>query len=228
MGRRLVISDVHGCLNTLKELVEEKVSITRDDTIIFLGDYIDRGPNSSGVLDYVIGLIKDGYNVFPLRGNHEENLLNSINEYDSRTLALFVTRINKSPDLLDESGKVKQQYVDFISTLEFYIELDDFIIVHAGINFNVENPFDDKTSMLELRKTTPDQSVLQGKRIIYGHQVTPLSEIEKAVNERLTLIPLDNGCFYTKPHKIYDHNQTGHLCCLNLDNFELLTQKNIE
>jgi serine/threonine protein phosphatase 1 len=227
-GRRLVISDIHGCSKTLRVIIENRICLTPKDHLFFLGDYIDRGPDSSGVLDYVISLINQGYNIYPLRGNHEENLLNAIKEYDRETLAHFVCKINKSPDLLNENKSVKREYVDFMSKLEYYYELDDFIIVHAGINFNVENPFQDFVSMLELRKTNPNPIILNGRRILHGHQVTPLFEIEKAVAERQPVIPLDNGCFYTKPHKIYDHNQTGNLCCLNLDTFELIVQKNIE
>jgi serine/threonine protein phosphatase 1 len=179
-------------------------------------------------MDYIIGLIESGYRVFPLRGNHEETLLEAFEEYDSHTFALFVGRINKSPDLLNDDRTIKSQYLSFISKLEYFYETDDFILIHAGINFASDNPFADQVSMLELRHTEPDHSILKGKRIVHGHQVIPLNEIEAAVMRKATVIPLDNGCFYNKPHRAFDFNQTGHLCCLNLDTFELTVQKNIE
>lgn len=227
-GRRLVVSDIHGCSKTLRVLIEDRVGLNKADHLYFLGDYIDRGPDSSGVLDYVIDLIRNGYYVFPLRGNHEQNLLEAINDYDKETLAHYVRKISKSPDLLNENGEVKLQYVEFFSNLDYYYSLNDFIIVHAGLNFSSERPYDDKVSMLELRSSTIDSSKLNGKKLVHGHQVTPLNEIRKALDEKKSVIPLDNGCFYTKPHKIYDHTQTGNLCCLNLDTFELTVQKNIE
>lgn len=227
-GRRLVVSDIHGCLNTFRELVEDKLHLLKDDNLILLGDYIDRGPNSSGVLDYIINLIENSYKVYPLRGNHEENLLRAFYEYDSHTFAHYVGRINKSADLLNSDGTIKSQYRRFISKLEYYFEFGDFIIVHAGINFATENPFSDRVSMLELRHTAPNNAILNGKRIVHGHQVTPLAEIEAAVKQRAAVIPIDNGCFHNKPHKMYDYNQTGHLCSLNLDTFELTVQKNVE
>ena len=227
-ARRLVISDVHGCSKTLRKLVEDGVKLTQKDHLYFLGDYIDRGPDSSGVVDYILRLIQLGYNVYPIRGNHEQNLLNAINEYDSETLTHYVSRICKSPDLLDDLNQVKQVYIDFFQKLEYYYELNDFIIVHAGLNFNKPNPFEDRVTMLEVRNPDYSNSHLNGKRIVHGHQVTPLCKIENAVFEKSRVIPLDNGCFYTKPHKIYNHEQTGNLCCLNLDSFELITQKNIE
>jgi serine/threonine protein phosphatase 1 len=227
-GRCLVVSDIHGCFKTLKTLIEQRIQLSRNDYLFFLGDYIDRGPESSGVLDYVISLIEEGYHIYPLRGNHEENLLNAIKEYDRETLSHFVSKISKSPDLLDENKTVKREYIDFMSKLEYYFEFEDFIIVHAGINFHSENPFQDFISMLELRRTNPNLTILNGRHIVHGHQVTPLFEIEKAVAERQPVIPLDNGCFYTKPHKIYDYRQIGNLCCLNLDSFELIVQKNVD
>ena len=228
ISRRLVVSDVHGCSKTLKAMIENIIGLTKCDHLYFLGDYIDRGPDSAGVLDYIMQLINSGYNIYPLRGNHEENLLKAREEYDKETFIHFVVKISKSPGLLDENNELKKQYADFISTLPYYYVLPDFIIVHAGINFATPDPLSDIVSLLELRRTEPDINWLDGKRIITGHQVHPLNEIKQAVEERRTVIPLDGGCYYTKPHKIFDYTQTGHLCCLNLDSFELITQKNIE
>lgn len=224
-GRRLVVSDIHGCSKTLKSLIEKKVHLTKSDKIYFLGDYIDRGPDSSGVLNYIMGLKNDGYSIFPLIGNHEQNLLNAVNEYDKETLKYYVERICKSPDLLNDQKTIKSDYLRFIEQLDFFYDLDNFILVHAGINFDTNDPFGDKISMVELRKVLPAKN---GKTIIHGHQVTPLTAIIEAIEKREKIIPLDNGCFYTKPHKIYDYKQTGHLCCLNIDTFELFIQKNIE
>lgn len=78
-ARRLVISDIHGCLKTFRVLIE-KVIPEKYDQIFILGDYIDRGPLSAGVLAYIMNRRSDGYNLFLLRGNHEENLLNACRE----------------------------------------------------------------------------------------------------------------------------------------------------
>jgi len=109
-SKRYVIADIHGCYKTLRYLVEEMISPSKSDYLFFLGDYIDRGPNSSGVIDYVIDLIDNGYKVFPLRGNHEENLLKAYEEYDSDTFSFFVKKINKSVSLLDKNNKLKEKY----------------------------------------------------------------------------------------------------------------------
>ena len=228
-ARRLVISDIHGCHKTFEALME-KISPSTRDQLFFLGDYIDRGPASAEVIEYLIKMKSDGYNMFLLKGNHEENLMNAFVEYDKETFVFFVKKINKSLTLLNDQGCIKPGYMEFLKTLELYFETDTHFIVHAGFNFNCENPFEDKISMLELRHSDIAKACkfIGNKKIVHGHQVTPIEEIVSAVKEKKQDIPLDNGCFFTKPHKIYDITQTGHLCCLDLDSYELIMQRNVE
>ena len=70
-----VIPDVHGCSKTLRYVVEEMIRLQKEDILFLLGDLIDRGPDSKGVIDYIMGLEARGYNVTTLRGNHEDYLL---------------------------------------------------------------------------------------------------------------------------------------------------------
>ena len=73
MARILAIGDIHGCLTALDTLLGF-VQPTPDDQLIFLGDYIDRGPDSKGVLDRLIEL-KQTRQIVCLRGNHEVMML---------------------------------------------------------------------------------------------------------------------------------------------------------
>src|SRR5271157_836585 len=73
-GRILAISDIHGCLAAL-ETVLAAVDPRREDTIVTVGDYADRGPHVCGVLELLIGLSKQTHLV-PLLGNHDETMLN--------------------------------------------------------------------------------------------------------------------------------------------------------
>src|SRR3954451_13711907 len=75
MSRVLAIGDVHGCSRALDVLLAD-VNPRGDDTIVTLGDYIDRGPDSRGVLDRLIDLHRTG-RLVALRGNHEIMLLNA-------------------------------------------------------------------------------------------------------------------------------------------------------
>ena len=72
-GRTFAIGDIHGDLAALDKLLSRLPELTAEDTIVFLGDYLDRGPHSKEVVQIVMGLDKDvGCNVVCLRGNHED------------------------------------------------------------------------------------------------------------------------------------------------------------
>ncbi|MBX2843136.1 MAG: metallophosphoesterase, partial [Flammeovirgaceae bacterium] len=73
-GRRFVIADIHGCYQSFKELIK-KIELRKEDQLFLLGDFVDRGPNSSGVFNVIFSLLKNEFQVFPLRGNHEQMLI---------------------------------------------------------------------------------------------------------------------------------------------------------
>ena len=75
MARHLAIGDIHGCISALRTLVDF-VALRDDDIIVTLGDYIDRGPDSRAVLDFLIDLGKTHHHV-ALRGNHEIMMLDA-------------------------------------------------------------------------------------------------------------------------------------------------------
>ncbi|TAF67665.1 MAG: serine/threonine protein phosphatase [Cytophagales bacterium] len=222
---RYVIADIHGCLNTLQLLVTN-LNLNSIDSLYFLGDYIDKGKSSAKVLDYLIDL-RTQQNVFFLRGNHEANILETQQNYEPKMFKMFVEKINKSPCLLNNESRIIPKYQTFMQDLPYFLELEDFWLVHAGFSPK-ENFLDEKDYMLEGRNTQYEIQKFKGKRIVHGHTVTYKQTIERAVQEQASIIPLDNGCVYNKSHKIYDYTQTGNLCCLNLDTFELIWQKNID
>lgn len=222
-----MISDIHGCNKTLKALVENKIQLTKDDYLFLLGDYIDKGVDSAGVLDYILYLKENGYPIFPLMGNHELNLLEASQEYNERMFRLFL-KINKCKGIVDEQSKIKPIYLEFLKSLPYYYELEDYHLVHAGFDFRKEKPFENYKAMLEIRRFEVNVELLQGKKIVHGHTPTNLTDIQESLRTDAPVIPLDNGGVYTKPHKILDYKQLGNLCSLNLDSLELIFQKNIE
>ncbi|WP_338768614.1 metallophosphoesterase family protein [Bernardetia sp. ABR2-2B] len=226
-GKRFAIGDIHGCSKTFKALVEDKIQLTKSDNLFLLGDYIDKGSDSTGVIDYIFYLQENGYQVFPLLGNHELNLLEASQQYNERTFKHFL-RMNKNKDIVDEQMKIKPKYLEFFNSLPYYYELEDYHLVHAGFDFRNPNPFQNHNAMLYIRRFEVKKELLKGKKIVHGHQPTNLKAIQKSIANNASVIPLDNGCTYTKPHKIFDYNQLGNLCCLNLDSLELIIQENIE
>lgn len=229
-AKRYIVPDVHGCFKTLRILVEEVMTPSKPDQIFFLGDYIDRGPDSGAVIDYILNLKEQGYEIYALRGNHEESILKAHEEYDADSFAKMLVRINKCPDLLDASGALEKRYLHFMSGLPYYFEMDDCYLVHAGFDYKKPEPFKDYSAMIQLyiENEKYDVSILNGKKMIHGHRVTAIHSIREMVNERKQIISLDNGCAYYKQHKIYDYKELGHLCCLELNSFVLHSVKNID
>jgi len=223
-GRRFVIGDIHGCYLSLKKLVEKKVQLGKNDQLFLLGDYIDKGPESKKTLNYIMKLMDKGYAVYPLRGNHEQTLLDTeIN--DPKEILVWLMR--RSPDML-KNGKLRKKHRNFLNSLSTYYELDNFFLVHANFNYKAKNPFEDKTAMLWKKKFDWNGKVLKKKTLIHGHQPKNIKEIIQSIKTKNKVIGLDNGVNYIKKHKIYDYAQMGNLCALNLDTFELIFQYNCE
>ncbi len=227
MGRRLVISDIHGCSKTLNALLQ-KINFTENDTLYFLGDYIDRGPDSSGVLDILINLKENYPSVFPLSGNHEYQMLKAEKEYNDASFYYFVKNLARSKDLLNKKRKLRKKYLKFMKSLAYFAELDDYFLVHAGFDFRKKYPFNDAVGMLNIRTFKYDKKKAKNKTIIVGHSPTYYKKIQKQIKAKKKIIYLDNGCVYTKPHRLYDYKKLGKLCCYNLDTKELTCQKNID
>lgn len=219
-GRRLVIPDIHGCPNTFRELVE-KIALTKDDQLFLIGDYIDKGLNSKGVLDFISELDHDGYELYPLRGNHEQMFLDIAKE-NNYMLESYAQR-ERLTDMLD-GIKIKEPYLSFFESLPYYYELKDFFIVHAGFNFKAPNPFEDFDEMMWIRDYEADPNWTGNKPIIHGH--TPFNKelIMEAIHNRYPIIPIDNGCVFSNGG--FSEN-FGTLLCLNLDTFEVITQTNL-
>jgi serine/threonine protein phosphatase 1 len=223
---RWVIPDVHGCARTLQVLLQQ-ISPSKKDELFFLGDLIDKGPDSAGVLNTVIGLQEEGFTIKAVRGNHEENLLYAQDNYNPRTRAAFIGKINKSANLLVGTD-VNPRYLGWIRQLPYYFELPDCWIVHAGFNTINDDIFADTIAMLEGRMPVYDEEKLKAKPIIRGHQVTSLDEILLTIANRGPIISLDNGCIYAKRQHRHNITNIGRLLALNLDTFELKWAENID
>lgn len=224
-GRRWVVADTHANLKTLQHLVEERIKLTLEDQLFFLGDYLNRGPDSKGVVDYIIELQEDDYPIYPLRGNHEQMLLDSHEKAKNYTPEeLRLPSIQRGRGLKDAQRQLYPKYLNFLASLPYYYELEDCFLVHAGFNFDMANPLEDWYAMLWARgfgaKYKPEK--IRHKRIIYGHETTPLSEIKAAIAQKSAVIPLDNGCYK------FNQQEYGHLCALNIDSWELICQKNLD
>jgi serine/threonine protein phosphatase 1 len=221
MGRIIAIGDIHGCARTFSKLIMEEIRLKKSDTIYCIGDYIDRGPDSKGVIDLILDLRKRGYQIRTLRGNHEQLMLDSLKGGEAR-LNWYV---NGGDETLRSFGvssynDFKPEYKDFFTRTRLYFENGPYIFVHAGLNFGPADPFEDKMAMMWIRDFTIDPKKLGNRIIIHGHTPRPLQLILKPKQENVYNI--DAGCVYPERH---GH---GYLVALDLTNREWIVVQNCE
>ena len=198
-----------------------------------LGDYIDRGPNSKEVLDYIMALQEAGYRLHCLKGNHEDYCVETW-EADQKH-HLFKTPTQRLWENVGAKETYKsfgvkrprdipKQYIDWMRDLPYYFELENFILVHAGLNFSAENPFEDLHSMTRVRNFKVDFNKTHGKRIIHGHIPVDYSFIDHVIHHQnnYDFIALDNGVFNT------NKTDMGNLMAFNPDTNELFAQTNMD
>lgn len=214
-GRQFVIPDIHGCFKTLEALIKQ-IDLRESDHLYFLGDYVNKGPHSLEVLKFIIDL-KKYRSVFPLLGNHDLLLLDYLN---SKSEVPFGEHsLNYSSLTVDDRTEISR----FLEELHHYFILDRFILVHAGLNFNLTNPFLGLEEILNIRHFHYDSNKAQNKTIIHGHYPHAFSEIESAINKLSKIIPLDNGCVYAG-----ERDGMGRLLCLELKSMELFIQEKLD
>ncbi len=217
MGRKFVITDIHGCAETFTALIQDEIDLKRTDKLYLLGDYIDRGPDSKGVLDFIMKLQEDGFDVHCLRGNHEQFMLDAHRNPENHQFWLengghACLKSFNAITIFD----VPSEYTAFISRLEYFIELEDFLLVHAGFNFSSPHPFTDTHAMMNIRNMQVDKSLIRSRKILHGHTPTKLSEIKKAIQDPFKdHICLDSGCVYRNSPEL------GHLIALELTQWQL-------
>ncbi len=224
---RYTITDIHGCAKTFKQILLT-LNFSKRDKLYLLGDYIDRGPDSKGVLDYIMELQESGHKVYCLKGNHEEKMLLSRHDINqSRNWLIWGGKETLESFGVDQINDIDNKYLEWMEALPNILELPDYVLVHAGLNFLISDPKVDQYAMRWIRNWYPDINLtwLDGRIILHGH--TPLSklEIEEQLenlldedNERAQYLDLDNGCVY----KLQGKNQ---LCAFNMDTKSLHFEK---
>jgi serine/threonine protein phosphatase 1 len=215
---RYAIADIHGCCKTFHALIE-KLQIKGSDHLYLLGDYIDRGPDSKGVLDTIMNL---GCKVVALMGNHENMWLRASVKMGDPVLCdanINVWMENGGQATLKSfAGIDTKPYLAFLRDLPLFLELDDFFLVHAEFDFSLPDPFGKAgiDSMLWGRGKP-----YHGKKpVLCGHTPLPLEQIQAGL--QTNKINIDNGCCYV--NRIGQHN----LLAYGLDDGQLYIQQNIE
>lgn len=199
-----VVGDVHGCLVELEELLTHWDR--ESEQLVFIGDYIDRGKDSYGVLKLVKSLV-NAYGAWALKGNHEDMFL-SIEDTSSERF--FVENGGKktydSFPLNKESDKPKYvqiredfpDIVGFMEGLPIYIDTDVFIFVHAGITPYKKDWKNYPEDCLWIRDSFHRGKTNDRRKIVFGHTPTMyLNDTGRStvwVNDNK--VGIDGGCVF--------------------------------
>jgi serine/threonine protein phosphatase 1 len=197
VGRTFAIGDIHGDLTALQTLFERLPELTADDTLVFLGDYIDRGPESAGVVKFVRELEDKGpAKVIALRGNHEDAWIQVI---DKGWPEFIMPRANgclesyrsfkgeaipeddeipqpKELQAMFEGAFFPKDVVKWMRTLRHFYEDEHAIYVHAGIKrtagrFPHPSEVSPPRALLWLRDRDFFENY-RGKLVVFGHTTT--------------------------------------------------------
>ena len=211
----IAIGDVHGCAKTLSALLE-RLRLASDDHVIFVGDYVDRGPDSRGVIELLLELRETQPCTF-LRGNHESMMLDFLN-YDEKEL----WEVNGGRQTLESyrnavgEEAIPETHVTFLRETKYFHDEPDFFFVHAGLkpdltiaeNLNVVSP----EVFLWERSHLSHPSPVWEKPVVCGH--TP----QRSPINRESIICVDTGCVY---HRFPGY---GYLTAVRLPEREMVFQ----
>ncbi len=191
------IGDVHGCAYELRNLLN-KLPLTPESTVVFLGDYIDRGGQSKDVVDTILELKKQCH-VVCLMGNHEAMFLNFLDNPGSERAGLFIVNGGSATlaSYADENGNYAfpDEHIRFYRELELFYEDEHHFFVHAGVPEVPLDKIDVEThgkKMLWVRGAFLKSNYDWGKVIVHGH--TPVPEVDIRKNR----INVDTGCVFMR------------------------------
>lgn len=196
--RTFAIGDIHGCLKQLQNLIK-KLNLQKGDILIFLGDYIDRGPDSKGVLDFLMELQKNFKCIF-LMGNHEDLFLKSLQK-DAEAQEIWIynggmnTLNSFSGDTFWRNAEEKlfnipDKYIKFVENMLLFYETETHFFVHAGVNPHMGIETRNPEHLLWIRDFFLKSKRDFGKIIVHGHTPTNEPDIQK------NRIGIDTGCCF--------------------------------
>ncbi len=211
--RIYAIGDIHGRLDLLQELQkiienDKKNCALQKICIIYLGDYIDRGYDSRGVVDWLIKHPLNNAKSIYLKGNHEQALLDFMDgrlpyrtwvrwggdaTLASYGLALFDENNAESVERLrrEVNKNLPNEHISFYKSLKLLHEEGDYVFVHAGIRPHVALTDQTQDDLLMIREDFLEYPVTGEKTIVHGHTIFPEPQTARG------RIGVDTGAYYT-------------------------------
>ncbi|GAB6926494.1 metallophosphoesterase family protein [Paenibacillus sp. JCM 10914] len=152
MSQIYAVSDIHGYGHLLEALLQHVRYRPENDRLFLLGDYVNKGPDSGGTLDYVMKLCDAG--AIALQGNNERKWL------------------HLRPEQAGLSASNFKKYQEFIATLPLWTEYEHYLFVHAGIRPNVSIHDQKPEDLTEIREPFHQAPRVFGHTIVFGHTST--------------------------------------------------------
>lgn len=188
------IGDIHGCLNELvaleRKIIVDGGSIQGEKLIVMLGDYVDRGPSSSSVIEHLLQPLPSGFSRICLMGNHDQMFVDFCRSPSAsspwlglggdETLAsygVYLEDLSRHPLPSQLRALVPQDHLDFLTSLPVMLSFDQYCFVHAGIDpgLRLDMQADDV-----LLKSRPHQfnwaNFGESFTVVHGH--TPVDEVD--------------------------------------------------
>ena len=194
--RLLAIGDIHGCNRKLQQLLARIDPDPDADRLVFIGDYIDRGPDVRGVIETLLSLKKTCPNMVCLRGNHEDMFLNYFTQGQDEELFFAndggITLSSYGLSLADaRAGRgFPEDHLRFIASLPLSYETQAYLFVHAGLRPGLSLADQSPEDILWIRREFIDSECDFGKTVVFGHTALHAPLLEK------NKIGIDTGAVY--------------------------------
>jgi len=202
------VGDIHGRLDLLEQAIEAigrhaaKAPATSERRIVFLGDYVDRGPDSAGTIEHLLTHPFDGFTPTFLRGNHEQAMLDFfdasspdpawLNYGGVAALASYgiVAADRPLPEIRREMRAcIPSAHIDFLRQTEFTKLAGDYLFVHAGIRPGVELERQNPQDFMWIREPFLASTTPYAFRVVHGHTITEFPDV------RPNRIGIDTGAY---------------------------------
>lgn len=209
------IGDIHGRSDLLRALVEKisedamrRLTASQQPTVIFVGDYVDRGPDSRGVIDFLLNELPADWDCRFLKGNHEEALLTFLQDpkfgdvwrdfgglQALSSYGVSPVRIGGEIDWPTTAAAFEsafpQAHFDFLSGLRLCETIGDYVFVHAGVRPGIPLEYQSERDLLWIREEFTAARRALPQTVVYGH----------SPNENVALGPgrigIDTGAYVT-------------------------------
>jgi serine/threonine protein phosphatase 1 len=219
MSRIFAVGDIHGCCRTFQRLLDH-LDLLKSDQLFLLGDLIDRGPDSRGVLDTIMRLLANGFDVRPLLGNHEALLLKAIDSGLEEDIDFWW--LNGGDATLKSFGvnhprEIPQPYIKLIRNQPLLHVDAQFVLVHAGLDFSTKHPLTE-TSREDMLWTRIERVIPEkiGRTVLTGHTMKRIEEIESSLHTHHVFT--DAGC-------VSRAEGLGNLVAIDLESRKLFIQR---